>query len=329
MFSLLAQFALAAAVIVVAGTFLTKYGDALGERTGLGRTLAGVVLLASATSLPELSVDCNLARLGAVDTAVGDLLGSSLFNLLILAGLDLAHRAPKRMLSSIAAAHALSAAMSMALTAVCLLAILNPMPRTLLGIGPGPLLLGICYLLGLRLVYYDQQYERRTNPTHAFDEQDYPSLRTAAIGFGLAALVILLAAPRLAAAADGLADATGLGGTFIGTTLVAFSTSLPELVTTYAAVRAGAFDLAVGNILGSNSFNMVILLPVDAFYEGSLLAAASRSHATTAACAILVTAVATLGILYRMEKRYWIVEPDALLVIGMVLASFGLVYLNG
>lgn len=319
---------LAAAVIVVAGVFLTRYAEALGEQTRLGNTLAGIILLASATSLPELSVDCNLARIGAVDAAVGDLLGSSLFNLLILAVLDLIHRAPRRMLSTQAAAHALSATTSVLLMAICLIAILTRSQFEWAGCGVGPCLLGLVYVLGLRLVYYDQQH---ATPAEGTADHRSPgiSLRRAAVGYLAAAGVILAAAPRLAHAADGLARATGLGGTFVGTTLVALSTSLPELVTTLAAVRSGAFDLAVGNVFGSNAFNMVILLPVDALYPGSVLGRVSLTHATTAACGILVTAAATLGLLYRVERRIWLIEPDAILVIGLVIGSLALVYASG
>lgn len=326
---LLLQFLGAASVIVVAGTFLTRYADAIGEQTGMGRTLAGLVLLAAATSLPELAVDCNLAHKGQADLALGDLLGSSLFNLLILAVLDIAHRGPDRMLSRIAAAHALSAAMSIVMTSTCLLFLLARFDVTFAGIGPGPILLGITYVLGLRLVYFDQQYAAAQLPQPEPSSTKVSashSLNRAAIGYAGTTMVILLAAPLLASAAEGLAVETGLGGTFIGTTLVALSTSLPEFITTLTAVRTGAFDLAVGNILGSNTFNMVILLPVDGFFDGSILSAAATAHTATATSTILVTSIAVLGLLYRPEKRYWIIEPDALLVIILVVASLALVY---
>jgi len=329
---LLVQFTVAAGVIVFAGTFLTRYGDAIGERTGMGRSLAGMLLLATATSLPELSVDCNLAKNGAADIALGDLLGSSLFNLLILAILDLMHRSPQKMFSRMTAAHALSATMSVTLTVVCLLAITSRFTGTWLGVGPGPVLLVGVYLLGLRLVFYDQRFAASQSPVATvtgIDHQSLPPLGRSVLGFLVAAAVIFIAAPRLALAAEGLADASGLGGTFVGTSLVALSTSLPELVTSLAAVRSGAFDLAVGNIFGSNSFNMLILLPVDYFYEGSLLGSASLAHVTTAGCVILVTSVAISGLLYRAEKRYFLLEPDALLVIVLVLASLGAVYALG
>ncbi|MGD9648233.1 MAG: sodium:calcium antiporter [Pirellulales bacterium] len=325
---LILEFLGSAAVIVVAGTFLTRYADAIGERTGMGRTVAGLVLLATATSLPELSVDCNLARLGNADLAMGDLLGSSLLNLFILAVLDLLHRGKTRMLSRTAAAHALSATMSVAVTAVCLIFLLTPFTGTFLGLGPGPVVLTFVYLLGLRLVYFDQQTAAAEAEHHAplGTPHPLPPLGRSVGGYLACTVAILIVAPYLAHAAEGLAEATGLGGTFVGTTLVAFCTSLPELVTTTAALRAGAFDLAVGNIFGSNTFNMVILLPVDAFFDGSLLAAASQTHAVTAACTILVTSTVVLGLLYRPEKRYWFVEPDAALVIFLVLMSMGLVY---
>jgi cation:H+ antiporter len=325
---LLLQFFGAALAVVAAGIFLTRFADVIGRKTGLGRTLAGALLLATATSLPELAVDCNLARLGEADLILGDLLGSSLFNLLILAVLDLGPRGPTRIIASSAAAHALSSTMSIVLMATCLLFLLTPFQFTLGGVGPGPIVVAVSYVLGLRLVYFDQQHAmQKLEPGEAaLTDVAVIPLNRAVVGYAASALGVLLAAPLLASAAEGLAKATGLGGTFIGTTLVALSTSLPEAVTTFAAVRAGAFDLAIGNIFGSNAFNMVILLPADGFFAGSLLRAASATHAVTAVCAILATGMATLGVLYRPERRYWFIEPDAALVVAIVLASLGLVY---
>jgi cation:H+ antiporter len=322
------QFFGGALAIIVAGIFLTRYADIIGEKSRLGRTLAGALLLATATSLPELTVDCNLARIGEADLILGDLLGSSLFNLLILAVLDLVHRGPTRILASGAAAHALSATMSVVMTGLCLLFLITQFEATVAGIGPGPLVLAVSYVLGLRLVYHDQQLALQKAASHSVGlaPQRGQSLSSAVFGYAASALGVFLAAPVLAGAADGLADASGLGDTFVGATLVAFSTSMPEAVTAYAAVRMGAFDLAVGNIFGSNAFNMTILLPADAFFDGSLLAAASPTHAITAVCVIIVTSFTTLGLLYRPERRYWLLEPDALLVITAVLGSLGLLY---
>jgi cation:H+ antiporter len=335
MLEAIAQFAISAAFIVVAGTFLTRYADAIAELTGFGRLLVGSILLAGATSLPELTVDISAVRLGNADLAVGDLMGSSLFNLLILAVLDLSRTSQGRMFSRAVVAHALSAAASILLAGLAAAAILlSPkLPGAAVGpIGVGTIAIVVAYAFCIRLIFYDQ----RVSAQHAeVKEQDVlvPAGRLklwqACIGFALAALVIVITGPFLASAADELAELTGLGGTFVGTTLVALCTSLPELVASFTAVRMGAFDLAVGNVFGSNAFNMVLLFPLDLVHSTPVLAAVSHNHAVTAIATVIVTSVAIMGQLYQVEKRIRFVEPDALLVILLVIAALaGLYYLR-
>jgi cation:H+ antiporter len=126
-----------------------------------------------------------------------------------------------------------------------------------------------------------------------------------------------------------LAEQTGLGGTFFGSTFVALSTSLPEVATTFTAVRIRALDMAMGNILGSNSFNMVLLIPLDLVFEGSLLGAVSPAHAYTAVCVILVTSVVLLSQLYPVERKKPFLEPDAWLAIALIASSFIGLYFIG
>jgi cation:H+ antiporter len=319
-----------AAVIVVAGTFLSKFADAIADLTGFGRLLVGSVLLAGATSLPELTVDISAVRLGAVDLAVGDLLGSSLMNLLILALLDLTHHSRGKMLSRQAAAHALSGTLAAALTALVGLGLLTGKvlaPYSLLGIGPATLLLIAAYFLGVRLIYLDQRMAARTaaDSPHAAPPPEM-TLTRAIAGFAVCAAVILVAGPFLAHAADELAKQSGLGGTFVGTTLVAFSTSLPELVATLAALKLGAHDLAIGNIFGSNAFNMILLAPLDVIHPGSLLAVLAPGHTITCLAVVMATQVTIMGQLFHAEGRWPLIEPDAWLVILIVVGSLGLVY---
>ena len=153
------QFLLSALTIVIAGTLLARMSDSIAEQTRISRLLVGSILLAGATSLPELLVGMSAIRHGIPDLAVGDLFGSSLINLLILAVADFVHRNPHKMFSRAGAQHALSAAMSINVTTLAAIAIfLGPQ---LLGldvgeIGVGALAIGGVYLLGVRLVYYDQ-----------------------------------------------------------------------------------------------------------------------------------------------------------------------------
>jgi cation:H+ antiporter len=190
----------------------------------------------------------------------------------------------------------------------------------------GSLAILVAYLLGVRLVYFDQRRAAAKLPDEVALPGSHMTFRKAIAGFAIATAAILVAAPFVAKSAGRIAELSGLGNTFVGTTLVAFSTSLPELVATIAAVRMKAFDLALGNIFGSNAFNMVLLVPLDLAHRGPLLAAVSQTHILTALAAILATAIAVLGQLYKVEKRIRFVEPDAVLVITIILGSLALIY---
>ena len=337
MFVVSLEFLVLAAVVALAGTFLARSADQIAEITRLGRLLIGSVLLAAATSLPELTVDISAVRQGMPDLAAGDLFGSSLMNLLILAVLDLVHRSGGKMLSREAAAHALSATLSIALTALAGLAILTT-PRL-----PGPSLLGIgiwswgilvAYLLGIRMIFLDQRVSARAaadaaeeaEPAEGGKNPLQPPLWKPVVIFTVATFVLFLSGPRLAHTAGQLADLSGLGKTFVGTTLVALCTSLPELVASLTALRMKSFDLVIGNVFGSNAFNMILFLPLDAAHRGSLFADISPSHEVTSLAVILATAVAVLGQLYHVEKRRRIVEPDALLMLLILGGALFLVY---
>lgn len=141
-------------------------------------------------------------------------------------------------------------------------------------------------------------------------------LRHASIGFAVATLGLLVAAPFLAGSANAIAKQSGISTTFIGTSLVGLVTSLPELVTAIAAIRLGAFDLAVGNLFGSNAFNMAAFFFVDiAYRSGPLFNAISDTHAMTGLWSILLMSIGLMGIIYRVEKRYMLIEPDSFLII--------------
>jgi cation:H+ antiporter len=303
--SIILQFAACAVGIVIAGSFLTRFSDEIAEHSGWGRLLVGSIFLAGATSLPELSVDLNSIWINQPDLAVGDLVGSCLCNLLILAVIELFYRKTKPMISSLAGAHALSATMSILMAAIAGLGIVIRSSSQFWSIGVFPWVLAFTYVLGLRMVFYDQQKSAEAMPPQAPETMTVrrKKLLKAGMGYAAAALAILLISPYVSHSAAQLAEMTGLGQTFVGTTLVALTTSLPELIATFTALKMGSSDLALGNILGSNTFNLMLLVPLDAAYPGNLLASVKQVHAVTAFAAVIVTAVIVMGLLYRAEKH--------------------------
>jgi cation:H+ antiporter len=152
----------------------------------------------------------------------------------------------------------------------------------------------------------------------------------ALVGFGVAAAVLILVVPYLVSSGAEIARVTGLGTGFVGMLLVALVTSLPELVSALTATRLGAFDLAVGNLFGSNVFNMFAVALVDVFYtHGRFLGAIDPAFALAGLLGLLLTNLALIGNLARLERRFLFVEIDALLLIVVYFAGLWLLYSRG
>lgn len=328
MTSALISFGLSAFVVVLAGVFLTISAETIAVRTKLGKLVVGGVLLAGATSLPELFVDLSAVRAGMPDLAVGDLLGSSIFNLLILATADLFHRGKTSFFTPIAGKHALAGSLSIVLTGIVVFGLImrERPPLSFLGLSAPLWVMLFAYGGGIRLVYADQRYRIKKFKELIEEESAAFSMPKAIIIFVVCALTLGFVAPVLAETAGEIAELSGLGKTFVGSTLLALSTSLPELVSTLTAVRRGSMDLAVGNIFGSNTFNMLLLIPLDLIFQGNILRFVSLDHVLTGVAIIIATSVVIMGQLYQVEPRRPVIEPDAFLVICICLFSLYLLY---
>jgi cation:H+ antiporter len=313
-----ALFALAALAVAWAGVRLAQAGDELAERAGWSRLFVGMVLIAAATSLPELVTDVTAVLEGSPDLAVGDLFGSSMANMAVLAVIDLMHR--QRVWPRVEIGHARVASIAIALTALATLGVLTPTGVAIGWVGLDTITIAVAYIAAVAWV--------RRSPESRFGEAGIlpvatgwtkvapGGLRPVVGRFALAAGLILVAAPILARAGQEIAIRSGLGQTFVGTALLALSTSMPELVAAVAAVRIGARDLAVGNLFGSNAFNMFALVVAD-FAGGTptLLSEVNRGQAVGGVGAILLMALALAAIVHGTETRVRRLEPDALLLL--------------
>ncbi|MDP6948366.1 MAG: hypothetical protein QF485_04855 [Arenicellales bacterium] len=301
------QFVGCLAVIGVAGTQLSRYGDAIADKTGLGGTWVGVMMLGTVTSLPELVTGVSSVTVAGVpEIAVGDVLGSCAFNLLLLVMLDLFYR-QESVYTRASHGHVLGGGFGVILLGVAGFALL----WSALGGVPALAHVGIytpaiflLYAIALRTVFL---YSQRTLAEYAGEEPDrYPqlSLSQTLWRYLVAALFVVGAAVWLPFVGERLAATMGWHQSFVGTLFVAFVTSVPELVVTFAAMKLGALDMALGNLVGSNLFNIMILGIDDLFYTaGPLLAHVSVVHTATALTAMAMTGIAIVALLYHPRKR--------------------------
>ena len=227
-------FVVAAALIVVAAMQLAKYGDVIAARTKLGGMFIGVLLLAGATSLPELLTSINSINMGSPELSAGNFLGSSAFNMFILAILDVLGR-DQRVLRTSQGRHLVSGGFAVFIsTLVLFFLVANPilthMKFNIGWVGIDSIIIMLFYVLA---IYMIQQSEQDAVSTEMTEEElaEIPSLKVGLIGFALAAVVLGLVCPFMVRAAEQISEITGLGTSFVGSSLVALVTSLPEMVT--------------------------------------------------------------------------------------------------
>lgn len=318
-------FALCALVIVVSGARLTYYGDVIAERSGLGQAWIGVVALASVTSLPELVTGVSAALIDAPEIAVGDVVGSCVFNLLILGILDF--MTPKPLLNRLRPVHTLSASLGALLLLAAAVVLLTSARWPTLGwIGlTSPLLLG-GYLFAMRVLFvFERTHDQVKDDVALADRYGHLSLRTALWRYAGTAAILIVAAANLPSLAVRFADATGLAQGFVGTVMVALSTSLPEVVVSTTAMRLGAWDLAAANLLGSNLFNVAILAVDDVAYRtGPIMSAVSSGHTITAVGAAAMSVTVIAGLVVRPSP---IAGRFTLPTIGLVASYLVLMWL--
>jgi cation:H+ antiporter len=321
-------FLASSAIVVLAATKLAEYADIIAVRTRLGGLVIGTILLAGATSLPELIASISAFSAGVPNLAAGNFFGSNMTNIALLAFVDLFNRqAP--LLRTVAVSHSLTAALATLLMLVAVLSLVAG-PTPVIGwVGLDSLLIIALYFAGIWVM---QRETRADGVSSAVMEpgEGFPTLRRGVIGFVLAAAVLMATVPQLVRASTGIAEITGLGTGFVGTALLSLVTSLPELVAVIAAVRIGSFDLAVGNLLGSNVFNMLGLAAADFFLlDGAFLNVIDPGFILVGLLGILLTNMALIGNLARVERKFLFFELDSLAILIVYGVGLFLLYQRG
>ncbi len=327
------KFLLSVVIILFAGTKLARYGDAIAEKTGLGGMWIGLVLLATVTTMPELVTGVSSAALvGLPDLALGTLLGSCMFNLAILALLDILYR-PAPILSHASLRHIASAGIGILLIAIAAGSIFagERLSGLALGwIGIPSIIIIIVYLVGARQMFRFERKHRLPPQTVPSQYEGIPA-RTVYLKFALAAAAVIGAGIWLSFIGDEIAVTTGWDATFVGSLFLAITTSMPELVVTIAALRLGAIDMAVADILGANMLDMVVIIWADLFYtRGPILAVVSDAHLITAIVAVVMSLLVIVGLRFRQKRKTFIVISwYGLALIGLYVFGAYALFVSG
>jgi cation:H+ antiporter len=330
-----AIFAAAAIAVWIAGTKLARYADAIAEQTGIGRELLGVLLLGGVTSLPELAVATTATLQGTPQLSVNDVLGSASINLVVLAIADAISR--REALTSVPGSPVLmvQGVFGMMLLAIAAAPIITG-DTIVFGMGAWSWVMLATYLIAVRLI-------TRSNSGRAWkapkidklregqgpQEQDTDDsvrkliLLTVAVG-----AVILVAGFLLARTGEGLAKQTGLGTSFFGAVFLALATSLPEWSTVIAATRLRRYEMAISDIFGTNLFNVMIIVLIDALYrKGPVMLEGGPFAAFGALLALLLTSFLLIGMLERRDRTILRMGWDSLAI--LLGYAGGVVVLHG
>lgn len=334
----IALFVMATGLVWFAGTRMVVYGDEMAERFNIERAFIGLVFLAVATSLPEIVTSITAAATGNAPLVLGNLFGGFVMQTAILAVADIffVHRAltswPRK------PTHALEAIFLIIFLNVLLIVTMMGEIAIFPTLGLGGLILFIGYPLSIWIL---KRYDLRSTwtPIDIPDETEHKGAIVGGRAFekwstqklawhaSLAAGLILIAGYLTADRAGIIAEQTGLSASFVGVALLAAATSTPELSTTIAAARIGAYTMAISNIFGSNLIMLALIFPADiAYRNGPILAQVDDVAQLSLVAGVIVTAIYIAGLLIRRTPRMFGAGVDSILVLAIYVGSLFTLY---
>ena len=315
----LAVFAGSAVLVIFCGAKLAVYGDALATLTGWGRLFVGSLLVALATSLPELATNITAVRLDPPnpELAVGNVLGANMLNMFTLSMVALAFGG-KRFIEKVAPEQGYLILVAAVMTSAAVIFGAFKMDFELWQVGLSSVVLLAIFVVGMKVVY-------ETRPAGSEDDEEVDpgmTLKKAWFLFGLVSAGVVVAGVFLAWSTDEIADITGVASSTLGILAVSFVTTMPEAASTIAAARIGAFDLGVAGLYGSCAFNVTILFYADIFYRGGILGNQTEP-AHFAAGGVAIALILAGGVLILARNR---IKKT---IIAAVLALMASTYIAG
>jgi cation:H+ antiporter len=338
-----------AAAIWVAGIKLSDTTDVLSQRLHLGTALAGVVLLAVATNLPEIAITASAALAHQLDVAVGNILGGIAIQTVVLVVLDAAGVRPRKPLTYLAASLTLLLEGALVVALLLVVVMTTQLPTSLIAVRltPGAVLIAVLWGLGLLLLrragrglpwqeggeapgnqHKPRGHSKRTKENQA--TRNGVSTGRAALVFGVAAAVTLVAGVFLERSGEELFGRLGMSGVLFGATVLAGATSLPELSSGLTSTRLGDYKLAISDIFGGNAFLPVLFLLATVLSGQAVLPRAHNTDIYLTALGALLTVVYMLGLVFRPQHQWARMGPDSIAVLVFyALGITGLAFIAG
>ena len=306
------KFIICTIIIFFAGKRVAKYGDIIAEKTGLGGLWIGVILVAIATSLPEIFTGVgSTVFVNAPDLTVGNLFGANTYNLLNISLLDFLNKGSP-LLSSVSIGQLLIAGLSLIPLLIASIGIflsIRLSQLSFMNISLYSISILIAYLVSVRIIFRFERNQQQILRELKKEEEillkyNDISLKKACILYGIFAVMIAGAGIWLAYIGEELAQILSLGQNFVGSLFLGFATTLPEITVSVAALRIGAKELAVANMLGSNLFNMSIIFINDVLYrKAPIFTTISQQHIFTAFIVFFMTTIICVSLVLKPKKK--------------------------
>ncbi|MEX2347473.1 MAG: hypothetical protein WD604_17750 [Balneolaceae bacterium] len=328
-------FLVTASIIGYVGYYLTSYADQLADKTGFGEAAVGAVLLGAVTSLSGTVTSVVAAYQNYAALAVSNSIGGIVAQTAFLAIADITYRKANLEHAAASISNIMYGMILLILLMELIFFSVTPV-ITIWSFHPGMLLIVVTYILGLKMVsdtkkapMWNPQKTDKTVPDIPDNENKQQSLPPLLLKFTASAFIVAVCGYIIAQAGIAISVKTELDASFVGALFTAVSTSLPELIVTLTAVQQGALTLAVGNIIGGNTFDILMVPLADAFYrQGSILHDSSSGSLIIMVLAGFITCVLLLGMLDREKEGIGNIGWESVTVLLAFFVGYTILYLN-